>query len=60
MTPRRATRKSHPLRIALTGGIATGKSQCLAVFARLGAAVIDADQLARDAVAPGSEALHHG
>jgi len=57
MTPRRATRKARPLRIALTGGIATGKSQCLAVFARLGAAVIDADQLARSAVAPGSEAL---
>ncbi len=44
-------------RIALTGGIATGKSQCMETFARLGAPVIDADQLARDAVAPGSAGL---
>jgi dephospho-CoA kinase len=45
------------LRVALTGGIATGKSYCLARFAALGVPVIDADQLARDAVAPGSRAL---
>jgi len=45
------------LRVALTGGIATGKSYCLAKFAELGAATIDADVLARDAVAPGSSAL---
>jgi dephospho-CoA kinase len=45
------------LRVALTGGIATGKSYCLARFASLGVPVIDADQLARDAVAPGSRAL---
>ena len=57
MTTRRTTGKGRPRRVALTGGIATGKSQCLAVFAKLGAAVIDADQLARDAVAPGSEGL---
>lgn len=57
MTTRRTTGKGRPRRVALTGGIATGKSRCLAVFARLGAAVIDADQLARDAVAPGSEGL---
>ena len=42
---------------ALTGGIATGKSYCLAGFASLGAAVIDADRLARDAVAPGTPGL---
>jgi dephospho-CoA kinase len=41
----------------LTGGIATGKSHCLAKFAELGAPVIDADVLAREAVAPGTEAL---
>jgi dephospho-CoA kinase len=41
----------------LTGGIATGKSYCLARFGSLGVPVIDADQLARDAVAPGSRAL---
>jgi dephospho-CoA kinase len=45
------------LRVALTGGIATGKSFCLARFAALGAATIDADLLARDVVAPGSEGL---
>jgi len=45
------------LRVALTGGIATGKSYCLAKFASLGVPVIDADNLAREAVAPGSPAL---
>jgi dephospho-CoA kinase len=45
------------LRVALTGGIATGKSYCLRRFAALGAATIDADVLARDAVAPGSPGL---
>jgi len=45
------------VRAALTGGIATGKSYCLSQFASLGAAVIDADRLARDAVASGSRAL---
>ena len=44
-------------RVALTGGIATGKSYCLARFAELGAATIDADLLAREAVAPGSPGL---
>ena len=42
-------------RIALTGGIATGKSHVRAVFDALGVPTIDADLLARDAVAPGSE-----
>jgi dephospho-CoA kinase len=42
---------------ALTGGIATGKSYCLARFAALGVPVIDADKLARDAVAPGTPGL---
>lgn len=45
------------VRVALTGGIATGKSFCLGVFATLGAATIDADILAREAVAPGSPGL---
>lgn len=45
------------VRAALTGGIATGKSYTLARFAALGVAVVDADQLARDAVAPGSPGL---
>jgi dephospho-CoA kinase len=41
-------------RVALTGGIATGKSYCLGRFAEAGAATIDADALARQAVAPGT------
>ncbi|MBA2260550.1 MAG: dephospho-CoA kinase [Acidobacteria bacterium] len=45
------------MRAALTGGIATGKSHCLARFAALGVPTIDADLLARDAVAPGSPGL---
>jgi dephospho-CoA kinase len=45
------------VRAALTGGIATGKSYCLARFATLGAEVIDADVLARAALAPGTPGL---
>jgi dephospho-CoA kinase len=45
------------LRVALTGGIASGKSYCLERFAGYGTPVIDADTLARDAVAPGSPGL---
>ena len=45
------------LRVALTGGIATGKSHCLAGFAARGVPTIDADRLARLAVAPGSPGL---
>jgi dephospho-CoA kinase len=44
-------------RVALTGGIATGKSHVRAEFERLGVPTIDADVLARDAVAPGSAGL---
>jgi len=43
-------------RIALTGGIATGKSTILRRLQRHGIPVIDADVLARDAVAPGTPA----
>jgi dephospho-CoA kinase len=42
------------IRVALTGGIGTGKSYCLARFAELGAPTIDADSLAKQAVAPGT------
>jgi dephospho-CoA kinase len=42
------------LRVALTGGIATGKSHCLRSFAELGAPTIDADTLAKLAVEPGT------
>lgn len=46
--------RPRPLRVALTGGIATGKSHCLARFRAAGAPVVDADQLAHEAVAPGT------
>jgi len=44
-------------RVALTGGIATGKSVVRAQFERLGVPTIDADTLAREAVAPGTAGL---
>lgn len=43
--------------IGLTGGIASGKSSVAALLERQGIPVIDADQLARDAVLPGTAAL---
>lgn len=43
--------------LGLTGGIASGKSTVARMLAACGAQVIDADQLARDVVALGSEAL---
>lgn len=45
------------LRIGLTGGIGSGKSTAAARFAELGAVVIDADQLAREVVQPGTPGL---
>ncbi|MVA77259.1 dephospho-CoA kinase [Auraticoccus sp. F435] len=45
------------LRIGLTGAIASGKSTAASVLAELGAVVVDADVLAREVVAPGSEGL---
>jgi dephospho-CoA kinase len=45
------------LQAALTGGIATGKSYCLERFEALGVPGVDADRLARLAVAPGSPGL---
>lgn len=43
--------------IGLTGGIASGKSSVAGIFEELGVPVIDADQLAREAVLPGSRSL---
>jgi dephospho-CoA kinase len=45
------------LRVALTGGIATGKSYCLKRFEALGIPGVDADVLAREAVALGTPGL---
>src|SRR5579863_612985 len=44
-------------RVALTGGIATGKSHCLRAFAALGVQTLDSDVLAREAVRPGTAGL---
>jgi dephospho-CoA kinase len=44
------------LTAALTGGIATGKSHVLERFRRLGAACLDADELAHGATGAGTEA----
>ena len=44
------------LTVALTGGIATGKSYVLKRFRHLGAACLDADELAHGATGPGTEA----
>ena len=49
--------KDTPLRIGLTGGIASGKSTVADMFAELGAPVIDTDVIAREVVAPGQPAL---
>jgi len=46
-----------PLRVGLTGNIASGKSAVADVWRELGAAVVDADELARQAVAPGTPGL---
>lgn len=43
--------------VGLTGGIGAGKSAAARRLAELGALVIDADQLAREVVRPGTEGL---
>ncbi len=48
---------STPTLIGLTGGIACGKSFVSRLLTERGAIVVDADQVARDVVAPGSPGL---
>jgi dephospho-CoA kinase len=43
--------------IGLTGGIASGKSTVSEIWKRLGAEIVDADEVARDVVGPGSAGL---
>ncbi len=45
-----------PLRIGLTGGIGSGKSLVARLLKDLGAAIVDADAIAREVVAPGGPA----
>lgn len=45
------------IKVGLTGGIGSGKSEVARLLAGHGAVVIDADALAREAVAPGSAGL---
>jgi dephospho-CoA kinase len=44
-------------RVALTGNIASGKSTVARIWAGLGATLVDADELARRVVAPGTPGL---
>jgi len=46
-----------PLLVALTGGIASGKSAVADRFAQLGVPVLDTDRIARDIVEPGTPTL---
>ncbi len=45
------------LKIALTGGIACGKSQMAQIFAKLGADVIRLDDISKQVTTPGSDGL---
>jgi len=48
---------SPPFRVALTGGIASGKTTVAELFAALGVPLIDTDVIARQIVEPGAPAL---
>jgi dephospho-CoA kinase len=51
------TTPTAPFRVALTGGIASGKTTVADRFAALGVPVIDTDLIARQVVEPGEPAL---
>src|SRR5690606_1545081 len=57
MAGRRPLRSQRFPRIALTGGVASGKSTVARLFTKLGAKLIDTDQVARDVVVPPSPVL---
>jgi dephospho-CoA kinase len=48
---------ANAFRLGLTGGIGSGKSTVATILAELGAAVIDADAIARSVTAPGGLAI---
>lgn len=45
------------MRVGLTGGIGSGKSEVARILESLGAYIVDTDKLAREAVAPGSDGV---
>jgi len=47
----------RPARIAVTGGVGSGKSTVVALLAELGAAIIDSDAIAHELTAPGGLAI---
>jgi len=51
------TADAQPFRVALTGGIASGKTTVANLFAELGVPLIDTDVIARQVVEPGQPAL---
>ena len=51
------TTPQQPFVVGLTGGIGSGKSAATAYFEKLGIDIVDADEVARDVVALGSEGL---
>ncbi|XNZ01090.1 dephospho-CoA kinase [Micrococcus luteus] len=58
MTENAARPATRPrLHVGLTGGIAAGKSTVARVFAERGAILVDADQIARDVLAKGTDGL---
>ena len=49
---------SRPTRVALSGGIASGKGRVCDYFSVLGVPIIDADRIARSLLLPGTVAYH--
>ena len=56
-TPNETPPSGRPFRVALTGGIASGKTTVANLFAALGVPLVDSDVIAREVVEPGQPAL---
>ncbi len=50
-------KRARPLRVGLTGGVASGKTTVAKLFGARGIPVIDTDEIAREIVAPGLPVL---
>ena len=57
LCPVRPRWRADVLRVGLTGGIGAGKSEVSRRLAAQGAVVVDADLIAREVVAPGTDGL---